>query len=283
MKKALLLTAIFLFSIPIVFSQINFQNLSLEKAKEKAKKENKLIFIDVYADWCRPCKMLDAQVFIDKKLGDFFNEEFICIKYDGDTEEGGAFMVKHQLTAFPTMLFMSHDEEIIRKVVGFVEAEKLINEGKYALDPSLSPSGTALKNYEKTPNKDNYRLVIEALLEENLPLSEHCKDFYTKYPDLDFSVFADLIVFYFAEDDVYSENYKKFLEKSGEIESDVVIEKINNTLSVYLLSAIESKKFEIVNDVVDVIYPHIKDLETTDYTREELIKTLQELYDERVE
>ena len=37
------------------FAQTNFEELTLAKALEKAKAENKLVFIDTYTSWCMPC------------------------------------------------------------------------------------------------------------------------------------------------------------------------------------------------------------------------------------
>ena len=39
-------------------AQTSFQELTLEKALEQAKVENKYVFIDCYTSWCGPCKMM---------------------------------------------------------------------------------------------------------------------------------------------------------------------------------------------------------------------------------
>ena len=57
MKKLLLVFVGLLCSV-VIFAQTNFQELSLEKAREQAKTENKPIFLDCYTSWCGPCKML---------------------------------------------------------------------------------------------------------------------------------------------------------------------------------------------------------------------------------
>ena len=41
-----------------VFAQTNFQELTLEKALEKAKSEHKKVFMYCYTSWCVPCKMM---------------------------------------------------------------------------------------------------------------------------------------------------------------------------------------------------------------------------------
>ena len=42
--------------------QTNFQELSLEKAREQARAENKPIFLDCYTSWCGSCKMMANDV-----------------------------------------------------------------------------------------------------------------------------------------------------------------------------------------------------------------------------
>ncbi|RYF73450.1 MAG: disulfide isomerase, partial [Cytophagaceae bacterium] len=54
-------------------AQINFQKKAWKDLLAEAKMQRKLIFVDVYADWCGPCKMLDRDVFSDKVVGKKFN------------------------------------------------------------------------------------------------------------------------------------------------------------------------------------------------------------------
>ena len=59
-----------------------------EAALEKAKQENRLVFIDCYADWCGPCFKMAKEVFTIKRVGDFFNQHFISLKCN--MEKNGA-------------------------------------------------------------------------------------------------------------------------------------------------------------------------------------------------
>ena len=65
---------------------IDFQSGSWQQVLDLAKTENKLIFLDLYASWCGPCKALKANTFPDASLGKFFNENFIS--YAADAEKG---------------------------------------------------------------------------------------------------------------------------------------------------------------------------------------------------
>ena len=46
----------------------------------EAKKQNKPIFVDIYTTWCRPCKVLDKDVFRMRKLENFTTKILLIIK-----------------------------------------------------------------------------------------------------------------------------------------------------------------------------------------------------------
>lgn len=66
MKK--IVSALFLFSVITAFAQeaIQFQELPFKDLIAKAKKENKIVFIDAFTSWCGPCKMMERNIFTKK-------------------------------------------------------------------------------------------------------------------------------------------------------------------------------------------------------------------------
>ena len=68
MKKIILLFTC-MFVIVSAFAQTNFRNLTLEKALEKAKTEDKYVFIDCYTSWCGPCKMMAEKILPLEEVG----------------------------------------------------------------------------------------------------------------------------------------------------------------------------------------------------------------------
>ncbi len=109
---------------------IQFFKGTFQEAIEKAQAENKPIFLDIYATWCRPCKMLKKRTFSDKAVGDYYNANFINIAVDGETTEGSELASKYSIDGYPTLLILDKNGKQLTKQVGFVEPYILINFGK---------------------------------------------------------------------------------------------------------------------------------------------------------
>src|SRR5688500_7757549 len=67
--------------------------LTWEQINQKAKTENKYIFLDLYATWCGPCKEMDKSVYPNDTVGLFFNNKFVSVKVQMDrTKKDNAFI-----------------------------------------------------------------------------------------------------------------------------------------------------------------------------------------------
>ena len=109
---------------------ITFFEGSLEQALAQAGKEKKLVFLDIYAVWCGPCKRLKATTFKDPAVGEYFNSRFVSIAIDGEKGEGPALAQKLKLTAYPTLFVLDAKGNVVRKMVGFRTPEQLLAEIK---------------------------------------------------------------------------------------------------------------------------------------------------------
>ncbi len=87
MKK--IFSGLFLISAIITFAQeaIQFQDIPFKDLITKAKKENKIVFIDAYASWCGPCKMMEKNIFTQKAVGDYYNANFVNARIDMEKGE----------------------------------------------------------------------------------------------------------------------------------------------------------------------------------------------------
>ncbi len=119
MKKLFTLMSGLLFCT-LLFAQggVDFQHLTYSEALEKAKAENKLVFIDCYTTWCGPCKHMAEVVFPQEKAGEFFNPRFVCVKFDMEKGEGKELGKKLGVPAYPTFVIVRPDGTIQHRIVG---------------------------------------------------------------------------------------------------------------------------------------------------------------------
>ena len=133
MKKIIItLSLLFVFGF-LNAAQINFlDNPAWKTVLEKAKKENKIIFLDAYAVWCGPCKNMDAQIYTDPTVADFYNANFINVKYDMEKGEGPKLANLFQVTAYPSLLFINTEGKVIHKGIGFKPVSSFLELGNTA-------------------------------------------------------------------------------------------------------------------------------------------------------
>ena len=79
MKKELILLILLFLNISL-FSQVNFENLSLSEAFQKSKETGKLIFLQLESSDCLQCNEVADKAFTNKSLGEKLYQSFICIK-----------------------------------------------------------------------------------------------------------------------------------------------------------------------------------------------------------
>ena len=115
---------------------IVFFHGSLEELKAEAKEKKKLIFLDAFTEWCGPCKMMTANTFTDKAVGEFFNANFINYKLDMEKDEGPGFAVRYEINAYPTLLFLNAKGELVHRVLGFRKPDQLLDEAHKAVNPN---------------------------------------------------------------------------------------------------------------------------------------------------
>jgi len=159
---------------------IAFNHKSFGELLKQAKDENKLLFVDAYAVWCGPCKLMTKNTFTDKTVANLYNAKFINAKIDMEKGEGPDLAVKYGVRAYPTLLFINGDGEVVHSGLGYHTPEQFISLGSDALDPAKQ-IGTAKKRY-KAGDKDPSFLRDFALnLNEKMdPMAEEVASAYLK-------------------------------------------------------------------------------------------------------
>jgi len=150
MKKLLL--ALFLVMGTLATTQAQTQEIkwmTLDQALAAQKKKPKPIFMDIYTDWCGPCKMLDKNTFQTKEISDYINANYYAVKFNAEgnsevTYKGTKYTnpkfdatrkgrnAVHDFTMFlkvqgyPSMYILDSKGEVKSPIVGYHTSEQLL-------------------------------------------------------------------------------------------------------------------------------------------------------------
>ena len=112
---------------------IRFEAHTLEEAKELAKQRKKMIFVDVYTEWCRPCKWMAQNAFKAPEVAEFFNEHFVNAKIDAEKQR--EFTQEYGVQVYPTLIVLDADGNTQHRIAGALTAERLLEFAEIASDP----------------------------------------------------------------------------------------------------------------------------------------------------
>ena len=162
MKKIVFISVFLMGMLGSLSAQMVIFEGSFDEAMKKAKEEKKDLFVDFYADWCGPCKMMAEQVFTRPEVGEYFNSRFICVKVNVDAKENKEIAKRYNVTALPTMVFVSRDGKETRRITGTKDPASFIKEAKIAKGEALSFE-QLYEQYKK--KKKDVQLSRQLLLE----------------------------------------------------------------------------------------------------------------------
>ena len=137
MKKLFFILYILIPSL--FFAQgIKFETGTYSEILAKAKKENKVIFLDAFASWCGPCKLMEKNIFPLPSVGDFYNKNFINARFDMEKGEGREIAQKFSVYSYPTYLFINGNGDLVAKNMGYMEEDNFLYIGREASNPENS-------------------------------------------------------------------------------------------------------------------------------------------------
>ena len=145
MKKIFFLV-LSLFSVGLFAQEIKW--MTMQEALDAQAKKPKKIFMDVYTNWCGPCKMLDRNTFHNKDVVKYINKNFYAVKFNAEGNEeftykgntynnpnyqperkgrnsqhmfAGALKVR----GYPSMVFFDENANMIFPITGYHKATQL--------------------------------------------------------------------------------------------------------------------------------------------------------------
>jgi thiol-disulfide isomerase/thioredoxin len=159
--------------------EINFEKTSFSEIKAKAKKENKLIFMDAYTSWCGPCKWMAANVFTNDTVADYFNAKFINAKFDMEKGEGEDIAKLYEVHCYPNLLFIDGEGKLIHRGAGGLNVEKFIQLAEEAFNPkkrfSKYKDEYPLKKTDPVFLREYVEAVSKTCLSTDAPVQDYFK------------------------------------------------------------------------------------------------------------
>jgi thiol:disulfide interchange protein DsbD len=96
-----------------------------EAALKKAKAENKLVLVDIYADWCAQCKELDEKTWPDPAVKAWIAKNAVAIRIDTDAKRTDLASVL-KIQSYPTVILVDGDGKELRRILGFHKPEGML-------------------------------------------------------------------------------------------------------------------------------------------------------------
>lgn len=112
---------------------LQFENLTLEQAAEKAKTEGKMVFIDCHTAWSNESRAMELYAYSNDSIVDFFSKNFVCISYDLEMDYGKKIKKKFEVLDFPTFLFLKNDGTESYRQTGLLSVKAFLELGSLAL------------------------------------------------------------------------------------------------------------------------------------------------------
>lgn len=258
-KKTLIAALLLIGGVSMAKAEgIQFNHISLKEAISKAKTENKLVFVDVFTTWCGPCKYLSTKVFTDKQVGAFYNENFVCIKVDAERGEGPTLMSRFDVDAYPTLLYLDENGNLLQKKEGAGGTEHLLYWGETAVHPEESIVYQAKEALKTDPSsKELMVALIEAQSSEGIDPTKTVLAYHKQYPELDLNDPNDLLVFLHSETSLEDPLMQQMLSMADALVVDhqtVVGEKVIEVLDQELSQAVQERSPERLDKALDQLY-----------------------------
>ena len=130
MRRAATSLALFFFGAGVLFASSEKETgidwiTDWERAVQLAKKQHKLLVLDLYTNWCTWCRVMDVHTYGDPSVIEALGPEYVWLRLNAETEEDGREAQRRfRVSSYPATLLIEPEEGLYEKTSGFLSAEK---------------------------------------------------------------------------------------------------------------------------------------------------------------
>lgn len=242
---------------------IDFSHGSWQEVLDLARTEQKLIFVDAYAEWCGPCKMMARNTFTNDKVGTYFNEHFINYKFDMEKGEGPDFSSRYQISGYPTLLFIDHTGKVIHREMGYLAPSGLLRAGQTANKPQKNENLLQLRYEAGSKDPDVLYEYAKLLLDQGEDYTEVAARYFATQEERDLDEERNWKAIQAFTQDLHSREYRYLIDKrrrfSREYGTRPVAEKIYAVLKQSVIKAGLTRNREWLEDALEIAREELKD------------------------
>lgn len=128
MKRTLFVFFLFTLFVPQAFAAkpIPGWTSTLAEAQQQAKKGNRLIFVDMFADWCGWCHKIEKEVFPTPQFK-AATKNMVLLRLDTeDGKEGTQFSRSRGVRSLPTFLILTADLQLAGEIRGYAPTDPFV-------------------------------------------------------------------------------------------------------------------------------------------------------------
>ena len=115
-----------LFTLPTFAEEVNFIRDNVRVAIDRAAAEGKLVFIDFWADYCSPCKLMEKYTFTDPSVIDKMNSSYVPVRINIETFDGYDLKAQYNVKLLPTIIVLNSKGKLVARFEESMSGSKLL-------------------------------------------------------------------------------------------------------------------------------------------------------------